>query len=77
MDKLNIKSVTAFKRWSEIFQFMRNEFISLKNKQLILEFSFAIHGTSTAIERVFYVTNVLWIEEKERFFVQTIKAVTV
>jgi hypothetical protein len=53
------------------------EYISLKNTQLILEFSFAIPGTSAAIQRVFSITNALWIEEKSRFLVETIKAVTV
>jgi hypothetical protein len=42
-----------------------------------LEFSFAIPGTSAAIERVFSITNALWTEEKSRFLVETIKAVVV
>jgi hypothetical protein len=49
----NTKSLTDFERWSEIFEFMRSECISLKNTQLIVEFSFAIPGTSSAIE-IFY-----------------------
>jgi hypothetical protein len=42
-----------------------------------LEFSFAIPGTSAAIERVFSITNALWTHKKSRFLVETIKAVTV
>jgi hypothetical protein len=42
-----------------------------------LEFSFAIAGTSTAVERVFSVTNALWTDEKSHFLVETIKAVIV
>jgi hypothetical protein len=53
---------------------VRSECISLKNTQLILKFSFAIPGTSTAIERVFSITNTLWTEEKSRFLVEIIKA---
>jgi hypothetical protein len=53
MDDWNTKSLTAFERWSQIFEFVRSECISLKNKQLVFEFSFAIPSTSAAIERVF------------------------
>jgi hypothetical protein len=50
MDEWNTKSLTTFKRWSEIFEFAQSECILLKNTQFILEFSFAIPGTSAAIE---------------------------
>jgi hypothetical protein len=49
----------------------------VKYKQLILEFSFAILGTSAAIEKVFSITNSLWTDEKNRFVVETMKAVIV
>jgi hypothetical protein len=39
--------------------------------------SFAIPGTSAAIERVFSITNALWTDEKSRFLVETVKAVIV
>jgi hypothetical protein len=42
-----------------------------------LEFSFAIPGTSAATERLFSITHALWTDEKSRFLVETIKAVTV
>jgi hypothetical protein len=42
-----------------------------------MEFSFAIPGTSAAIERVFSVTSALWTDEKSRVLVETIKAVIV
>jgi hypothetical protein len=45
MDQWDTKSLTTFEKWSEIFEFVRRECISLKNKQLILEFSAAIPGT--------------------------------
>jgi hypothetical protein len=77
MDECNTKSLTNFERWSEIFEFVRSECISLKNIELILEFSFAIPGTSAAIERVFSITNALWTEEKSRFLVETIKAMII
>jgi hypothetical protein len=50
----NTKSLRTLERWSEIFKFVRSECISLKNPQLILEFSFAIPGTSSAVESIFY-----------------------
>jgi hypothetical protein len=38
--------ITTFEKWSEIFEFVWSECILLKNTQLILEFVFAIPGTS-------------------------------
>jgi hypothetical protein len=49
----------------------------LKNAQLVLEFTFAISGTSAATERVFSITSALWTDEKSHFLVETIKAVIV
>jgi hypothetical protein len=56
MDEWSTES-QLFERWSEIFEFVQSECILLKNTQLILEFSFAIPGTSAAIERVFSITD--------------------
>jgi hypothetical protein len=77
MDEWNTKSLTTSDRWSEISEFVRSECISLKNTQLILEFSFAIPDTGIAIERVFSITNALWTDENNHFLVETIKAVRV
>jgi hypothetical protein len=68
MDEWNTKSLTTFERWSEIFEFVQSECISLKNTQFILESSFAIQGTTAAIERVFSITNALWADERSSFF---------
>jgi hypothetical protein len=54
MDEWNKKSLKTFERWSEIFQFVQSECILLQDTQLILEFSFAIPGTSAAVESIFY-----------------------
>jgi hypothetical protein len=77
MDEWNKKPLTTFERWPEIFEFVRIECISLKNTQLILQFSFAIPGTSAAIGRVISITDALCTDEKSRFLVETIKAVIV
>jgi hypothetical protein len=42
-----------------------------------LEFSFALPGTSAAIERVFSITNALWTDGKSHFLVETTKVVIV
>jgi hypothetical protein len=42
-----------------------------------MEFSFAIPGTSAAIEGVFSTINAPWTEEKSNFPVEFIKAVIV
>jgi hypothetical protein len=65
MDKWNTKSLTTFESWSEIFEFVRSEYISLKNIQLILEFSFAIPGTNVVTESIFYhKCSVDWRKEQ-------------
>jgi hypothetical protein len=56
--------------------FVWSERISLKNTQVILEFSFAIPGNSAATER-FSFTNALWTDTKSHFFIGNIKAVIV
>jgi hypothetical protein len=77
MDEWNTISLTTFERWSEIFEFVQSEPISLKSTGLILEFSFAVPGTSAAIHTLFPITNSLWTDEKSRFIVDTMKAVIV
>jgi hypothetical protein len=77
MDERNTKSLTTSENWSEIFEFVRSECISLKNTQFVLEFSFAIPGISAATERVFSIKNTLLADEKSRFLVETIKAMIV
>jgi hypothetical protein len=77
MSDWNTNLVTTVERWSEVFEFVQSEGITLKNTYIILEFSLAIPGTSASIERVFSVTNALWTDEKNSFFVETIKAVIV
>jgi hypothetical protein len=47
-----------------------------KKTQLISESSFAIPGTSAATERIFFITNALWTDEKHSFLVENIKAVS-
>jgi hypothetical protein len=74
---MEYKTTYNFERWSEIFEFVQSESISLKNKQLILEFSFTIPATGAAIQRVFSIANAPWTDEKSRFLVETIRAVTV
>jgi hypothetical protein len=56
---------------------VQSEGISLRNIHIILEFSLAIPGTSTSVQRVFSITNALWTDEKNSFLVETIKAVIV
>jgi hypothetical protein len=50
---------------------VQSEGISLRNIQIILEFSLAIPGTSASI------TNALWTDEKNSFLVEINKAVIV
>jgi hypothetical protein len=50
MDEWSTKSLTNFERCSKIIESVRSECISLKNTELILEFSFTISGTSAATE---------------------------
>jgi hypothetical protein len=77
MDEWNTESLKTPERWSEIFEFARSECISLKITQLILQFSFAIPGICTAIEREIAIINALWTEKNSRFLVETIKALIV
>jgi hypothetical protein len=77
MSDWNTNFITAVERWSKVFEFVQSDSISLRNINIILEFSLAIPGTSASIERVFSITNALWNEGKNSFLVETIKAVIV
>jgi hypothetical protein len=77
MGDWNTNLITTVERWSEAFEFVQSEGISLRNIHIILEFSLAIPGSSASFERVFSITNALWTDEKNSFLVETIKAVTV
>jgi hypothetical protein len=68
--------ITTFEKWPEIFEFVQNECISLKNTTHF-GIPLAFPGTSAAIERIFSITNALCTDEKSYFLVETTKAVTV
>jgi hypothetical protein len=65
MSDWNTNLITSVERWSEVFEFVQSEGISLRKIHIILEFSLAIPGTSASIERVFSITNALWTDEKK------------
>jgi hypothetical protein len=77
MNDWNKNLITTVKRWSEVFEFVQSEGISLRNIHNILELSLAIPSTSASIKRIFSITNALWTDEKNSFLVETIKAVIV
>jgi hypothetical protein len=77
MSDWNKNLIITVERWSEVFEFVQSEGISLRNIHIILEFSLAIPGTSAFIERVFSITDALWADEKNSFLAETIKAVIV
>jgi hypothetical protein len=62
MSDCNTNLITTVERWSEVFEFVQSEGISLRNIHIILEFSLPIPGTSASIERVFSITNALWTD---------------
>jgi hypothetical protein len=58
----NTNLITTFERWSEVFEFVQSEGISLTNIHIILEFSLAILDTSASTERVLSFANALWTD---------------
>jgi hypothetical protein len=63
MEEWNTKSHNTFERWSEIFELVRSERISLKTSNRFWN-SFAISDTTAAVERVFSITNALWTDKR-------------
>jgi hypothetical protein len=49
--------ITTVERWSEVFEFVQSEGISLRNIHIILEFSLSIPDASAFIEIVLKLTN--------------------
>lgn len=64
-------------KWCEIFEYMVNQNIGLQNISGIIEYALAIPGTNAAVERTFSNINILWSDEKNRFLIDTIKAIII
>jgi hypothetical protein len=62
---------------SGVTYLLQNEDISFRNLLSLVEFSLALPGTNAEVEMTFSVINALWTDEKNKFKVQTIKAVIV
>jgi hypothetical protein len=77
MSDWNTNLITTVERWSEVFEFVQSEGISLRNIDIILEFSLTIPSTSASIEKVFSIKNALWTDKNNSFLVEPIKAVIV
>jgi hypothetical protein len=69
--------VRVGERWCAIYTILNSKRISINNFWKIVEYSLAMPGTNAAIERVFYITNVLWTDEKNRFLVPIIKSIII
>lgn len=59
------KGTSSESRWLQIFQTMNEEHRPIKDLTLLVEFAFAIPGTSTEVERLFSTINNVWTLEKD------------
>jgi hypothetical protein len=50
---------------------------TLKNIGTVVEFSLSLPGTNAAVERVFSLVNALWMDERNRLEVPTVKSIVI
>lgn len=61
-------------KWMDIFSVMKDQNIEFESIVCLVSFALAIPGTNAALERVFSIVNCMWTDEKNRFNVETVKA---
>jgi hypothetical protein len=74
----NLKNGSKVKdRCCEVFKILEKNNIPIKYFTVILKYSIAIPRTNASVERVFSITNALWTDEKNRFFVDTVRSIII
>lgn len=68
------EKVSSEQRWIETFEYMNQKNRPLKQFSLLVEFAFAIPGTSTEVERLFSVINDVWTPQKGQMLMPTLEA---
>lgn len=69
------KKLTSDKRWLEVFSFANQQHRPLKNLSLLVQYAFAIPGSSTEVERLFSIINDVWGPDKPQMKLKTLEAV--
>ena len=65
------------KRWCEIFKNLEDSGSICKHLKHIVSFALTIPGTNAAVERIFSLVNALWTDEKNRFSLESVKAMII
>lgn len=69
------KKLTSDKRWLEIFALTTQQHRPLSNLSLLVQYAFAIPGSSTEVERLFSIINDVWGPDKPQLKLETLEAV--
>lgn len=66
--------LSSDKIWTQVFQNFRQSGTQLVNLEKLVEFAFALAGTSTEVERVFSLIKQIWSDQRSRLDLKTVDA---
>lgn len=68
------QTVTSEKRWLEIFVLAAQQNRRINNLSMLVQYAFAIPGSSTEVERLFSIINDVWGPDKPQMKLETLEA---
>jgi hypothetical protein len=67
--------VSSEQRWIETFKSLNSQNRQIKQISLLVQYAFAMPGTSTEVERLFSVINDVWGPDKGQMSLSTLEAI--
>lgn len=74
LTRWNETKTTSEFRWIETFKSLNNQNRPIKQISLLVQYAFAIPGTSTEVERLFSIINDVWGPDKGQMKLETLEA---
>ena len=74
LEEWSNKQVKSEDRWLEIFKALAQQNRHIHNLSLLVQYAFAIPGSSTEVERLFSIINDVWGPDKPQMKIETLEA---
>jgi hypothetical protein len=73
----DMNNVNTCVRWSEVFLQFSEKMVPYVQLQRLDKISLCLPGSNTSMERVFSAMNMIWISQRSRLCLQTIKSLSI
>ncbi|KAJ8369730.1 hypothetical protein SKAU_G00097580 [Synaphobranchus kaupii] len=73
----NTDGKPADERWAEMFAHFQTRGVPFKNIGLICQFAMCLPGTNAPVERIFFIMNNTWMDERNHMGLTTLKALLI